>query len=273
MEGKSVARTSHRSQVSDRSDCNMSDKKPVVIVESRARGNCPVCGKPAYSAAATHPQCAAARADAPSRANLKKTAAKSSAAPNTKCGPRPVPSASGSIRPGASFAIAATSLGSPVPSARGARFRRLLNGIDLPELGGWQRGDRAQQRDRRPSNPRRLHLKPPPEERPRSRSFSRKLRSCTPRPHPRSGRRGGPAVTLCHRPGVRSRSPAEARALSRGAGLGHAEAGANPVQRLSGGSRNAGRHRASSRCWTGLADCWSTCTRIPAITRRTTRWC
>ncbi len=53
----------------------MSEKKPVVLQMSRARGNCPVCGKPSYSATGMHPQCAVARADALSREDRKKTAA------------------------------------------------------------------------------------------------------------------------------------------------------------------------------------------------------
>jgi predicted RNA-binding Zn-ribbon protein involved in translation (DUF1610 family) len=53
----------------------MSEKKPIAILETRARNNCPVCGKPSYSATGTHPQCAMARADALSRENLKKNLA------------------------------------------------------------------------------------------------------------------------------------------------------------------------------------------------------
>lgn len=50
----------------------MSEKKPIVFQMSRARGNCPVCGKPSYSSTGMHPQCALARADALSRADRKK---------------------------------------------------------------------------------------------------------------------------------------------------------------------------------------------------------
>lgn len=52
----------------------MSEKKPIVFGASRARGNCPVCGKPSYSATGTHPQCAVARADALTREDRKKAA-------------------------------------------------------------------------------------------------------------------------------------------------------------------------------------------------------
>ncbi len=50
----------------------MSEKKPVVLRMNRVRENCPVCGKPSYSATGTHPQCALAHADALSRADIKK---------------------------------------------------------------------------------------------------------------------------------------------------------------------------------------------------------
>jgi hypothetical protein len=53
----------------------MSEKKPIVLRMPRARGNCPVCGKPSYSATGTHPQCAVARADTLSREDRKKSAA------------------------------------------------------------------------------------------------------------------------------------------------------------------------------------------------------
>jgi hypothetical protein len=53
----------------------MSEKKPTILQMSRARGICPVCGKPSYSATGTHPQCAVARADALSRDVRKKVAA------------------------------------------------------------------------------------------------------------------------------------------------------------------------------------------------------
>ena len=49
----------------------MSEKKPVVFRPSSTPGNCPVCGKPSYSATGTHPQCALARADALSREDRK----------------------------------------------------------------------------------------------------------------------------------------------------------------------------------------------------------
>ena len=49
----------------------MSEKKPIVLCPSPARGNCPVCGKPSYSATGTHPQCAVAHADALSRTHRK----------------------------------------------------------------------------------------------------------------------------------------------------------------------------------------------------------
>ncbi len=52
----------------------MSEKKPVILQMSRARGDCPVCGKPSYSVTGMHPQCALARADALSREQRKKTA-------------------------------------------------------------------------------------------------------------------------------------------------------------------------------------------------------
>jgi hypothetical protein len=41
----------------------MSEKKPVMQITG-ARGDCPVCGKPSYSATGMHPQCGVARADA-----------------------------------------------------------------------------------------------------------------------------------------------------------------------------------------------------------------
>jgi hypothetical protein len=50
---------------------SMSEKKPVIILFSSERENCPVCGKPSYSPAGTHPQCALARADAASREDRK----------------------------------------------------------------------------------------------------------------------------------------------------------------------------------------------------------
>ena len=42
----------------------MSEKKPIVMQSTRARGNCPVCGQPSYSATGMHPQCGVAQADA-----------------------------------------------------------------------------------------------------------------------------------------------------------------------------------------------------------------
>jgi endogenous inhibitor of DNA gyrase (YacG/DUF329 family) len=49
----------------------MSEKKPIIAPATAARNNCPVCGKPSYSATGTHPQCAVARADSVSRAARK----------------------------------------------------------------------------------------------------------------------------------------------------------------------------------------------------------
>lgn len=43
----------------------MSEKKPIIAPATAARNNCPVCGKPSYSATRTHPQCAVARAKKP----------------------------------------------------------------------------------------------------------------------------------------------------------------------------------------------------------------
>ena len=58
----------------------MSEKKPVILQFSQARGSCQVCGKPSYSATGTHPQCAVARADALTRDDRKKTNAASTKA-------------------------------------------------------------------------------------------------------------------------------------------------------------------------------------------------
>ena len=52
----------------------MSEKKPLVLQSSQARGNCPVCGKTSYSAIGMHPQCAVARADALTHGDRKKSA-------------------------------------------------------------------------------------------------------------------------------------------------------------------------------------------------------
>jgi hypothetical protein len=50
---------------------DMSEKKPVIIVSTRPREVCPVCGKVSYSRSGEHPQCAVARADANTRAARK----------------------------------------------------------------------------------------------------------------------------------------------------------------------------------------------------------
>ena len=52
----------------------MSEKKPIILQFTPARANCPVCGKPSYSATGTHPQCAVARFDALTRDDRKKIA-------------------------------------------------------------------------------------------------------------------------------------------------------------------------------------------------------
>jgi hypothetical protein len=52
----------------------MSEKKPVILQVSQARGNCPVCGKASYSVTGMHPQCALAQADALTREHRKKAA-------------------------------------------------------------------------------------------------------------------------------------------------------------------------------------------------------
>jgi hypothetical protein len=49
----------------------VSEKKPVIILSSRPREVCPVCGKVSYSRTGEHPQCAVARADASTRAARK----------------------------------------------------------------------------------------------------------------------------------------------------------------------------------------------------------
>ena len=61
----------------------MSEKKPIIGPTTLPRSNCPVCGKPSYSATGLHPQCAVARADAISRAVLKASAIEVSKAPRT----------------------------------------------------------------------------------------------------------------------------------------------------------------------------------------------
>ena len=53
----------------------MSEKKPIILRLPLAQGICPVCGKPSYSRAGTHPQCAIAREDALSRDERKKSIA------------------------------------------------------------------------------------------------------------------------------------------------------------------------------------------------------
>ncbi len=49
----------------------MSHKKPTPILGDHNRKICPVCGKPSYSAAGIHPQCAVQQADAPRAQQLK----------------------------------------------------------------------------------------------------------------------------------------------------------------------------------------------------------
>lgn len=68
----------HRAQSVESSTCkeyDMSEKKTTIQQMSAARGSCPVCGKPSYSATGTHPQCAVVRADALGREDRKKAAA------------------------------------------------------------------------------------------------------------------------------------------------------------------------------------------------------
>jgi len=48
----------------------LSEKKPTPLVSKAKRENCPVCGKPSYSPAGIHPQCAVSQADAPRKAKL-----------------------------------------------------------------------------------------------------------------------------------------------------------------------------------------------------------
>jgi hypothetical protein len=68
----------------------MSEKKPIVLKFPQAQGNCPVCGKPSYSRAGTHPQCAIAQADALSRDERKKSLA-TAIKPKRKTWGRPGP--------------------------------------------------------------------------------------------------------------------------------------------------------------------------------------
>jgi hypothetical protein len=53
----------------------MSEKKPIVMWAASTPANCPVCGKPSYSATGTHPQCAVAHADSLTHAKRKETGA------------------------------------------------------------------------------------------------------------------------------------------------------------------------------------------------------
>jgi len=50
--------------------------KPEIIYFQRVPKLCPICGKPSYSLAGEHPQCAIARCDAVTRAKLLKRAAR-----------------------------------------------------------------------------------------------------------------------------------------------------------------------------------------------------
>jgi hypothetical protein len=50
----------------------MSDRRPTPIIAEPGKKICPFCGKPSYSAAGVHPQCAAQQADA-ARQKLRKT--------------------------------------------------------------------------------------------------------------------------------------------------------------------------------------------------------
>jgi hypothetical protein len=97
----------------------VSEKKPVIRHATGTRNNCPVCGKPSYSANGTHPQCAVAQADELTRedrrvANLamSKEKRKSWVKVCPKC-KHEVPSRRLQCDCGHSFATPATAAGSP----------------------------------------------------------------------------------------------------------------------------------------------------------------
>ena len=69
----------------------MSERKPIPIHATLARGLCPVCGKASYSLTGTHPQCAVAHADAISREARKAAGVEVKKSPARKSWSKPCP--------------------------------------------------------------------------------------------------------------------------------------------------------------------------------------